>query len=80
MPKHTSNLTHRRNAPPMHPQCDRVGRTARMGRSGAAVALLLPSETTYIELLKLRKIPLTEGEKMEGACRGWWFGVGVVWG
>ena len=33
----------------------RVGRTARMGRAGAALALLLPAEGTYVEFLRLRK-------------------------
>ena len=34
----------------------RVGRTARLGRSGRALALLLPSETSYVDFLRLRKV------------------------
>lgn len=34
----------------------RVGRTARMGRSGSALVLLLPHETTYVDFLKIRKV------------------------
>jgi hypothetical protein len=39
-----------------------------MGRSGAALALLLPSESAYVELLRLRKVPLKEVEKLPGSC------------
>ncbi|GBF93083.1 DEAD-box ATP-dependent RNA helicase [Raphidocelis subcapitata] len=55
--------------PPQDPAAfvHRVGRTARMGRSGAALALLLPSETAYVELLRLRRVPLAETEKLPGA-------------
>ncbi|KAI8465769.1 MAG: DEAD-domain-containing protein [Monoraphidium minutum] len=55
--------------PPQDPAAfvHRVGRTARMGRSGASLALLLPSEAAYVELLRLRKVPLEEGEKLPGA-------------
>lgn len=58
--------------PPQDPAAfvHRVGRTARMGRSGAALALLLPSESAYVELLRLRKVPLTEAAKLEGAPAG----------
>jgi hypothetical protein len=42
-----------------HVRC-RVGRTARMGRSGAAIAYLLPHEATYVDFLRLRKVPLAE--------------------
>ncbi|KIZ03208.1 DEAD-box ATP-dependent RNA helicase 18 [Monoraphidium neglectum] len=41
-----------------------------MGRSGAALALLLPSESAYVELLRLRKVPLKEVEKLPGAPDG----------
>ena len=34
----------------------RVGRTARLGRSGRALALLLPSEASYVDFLRLRKV------------------------
>ena len=40
----------------------RCGRTARMGRSGSALALLTPSELAYVDFLRLRKVPLTEYE------------------
>lgn len=50
--------------PPQDPDSfvHRVGRTARMGRSGSALVLLLPHELPYVEFLKLRKVPLEEGE------------------
>lgn len=38
----------------------RVGRTARMGRSGNALVLLLSHENSYVEFLRLRKVPMTE--------------------
>jgi ATP-dependent RNA helicase DDX55/SPB4 len=44
----------------------RVGRTARMGRSGSALALLLPNESSYVEFLRLRKVPLVEAQPIEG--------------
>ena len=34
----------------------RVGRTARAGRSGAALLYLAPHETTYTEFLRLRNV------------------------
>ncbi|KAL4854012.1 DEAD-box ATP-dependent RNA helicase 18 [Chlorella vulgaris] len=48
--------------PPQDPSAfvHRVGRTARMGRSGDAVVYLLPHEITYVEFLKVRKIPLQQ--------------------
>lgn len=44
--------------PPQAPDAfvHRVGRTARMGRAGAALALLLPHEMTYVEFLRVRKV------------------------
>jgi hypothetical protein len=44
----------------------RVGRTARMGRSGSALALLLPNESSYVEFLRLRKVPLVQTELLQG--------------
>ena len=44
----------------------RVGRTARMGRSGRALLLLRPSEDTYVPFLQLRKVPLTQVEPAPG--------------
>ncbi|KAI7845551.1 hypothetical protein COHA_000842 [Chlorella ohadii] len=38
----------------------RVGRTARMGRSGNAVVYLLPHEASYVDFLRVRKIPLQQ--------------------
>ena len=40
----------------------RVGRTARMGRSGRALLLLRPKEDTYVNFLSLRKVPLLSME------------------
>jgi len=41
----------------------RCGRTARIGHQGAALLLLLPSETSYVEFLKLnQKVALVEME------------------
>ncbi|KAK9867069.1 hypothetical protein WJX84_000018 [Apatococcus fuscideae] len=40
----------------------RVGRTARLGRSGRALALLLPSETSYVDFLRLRKVPMQQAQ------------------
>ncbi|KAM1029002.1 hypothetical protein ACFX13_042279 [Malus domestica] len=38
----------------------RVGRTARMGRQGTAIVFLLPKEETYVEFLRIRRVPLQE--------------------
>jgi len=48
--------------PPQDPSAfvHRCGRTARMGRSGSALAFLTRAELPYVDFLKLRKIPLTE--------------------
>jgi ATP-dependent RNA helicase DDX55/SPB4 len=48
--------------PPQDPSAfvHRCGRTARMGRSGSALAFLTPAEIPYVDFLNLRKIPLTE--------------------
>lgn len=44
----------------------RVGRTARMGRSGSALALLAPNEAHYVEFLKLRKVNMTQAQPRTG--------------
>ncbi|KAJ3385424.1 hypothetical protein HDU92_003065 [Lobulomyces angularis] len=46
--------------PPQDPKSftHRCGRTARIGREGSAVVFLSPKEDTYIEFLKVRKVPL----------------------
>ena len=48
--------------PPQDPSSfvHRVGRTARMGKSGRAMVYLMPHESSYVEFLKLRKVPLIE--------------------
>ncbi|KAG1653913.1 hypothetical protein FOA52_003829 [Chlamydomonas sp. UWO 241] len=48
--------------PPQDPAqfVHRVGRTARMGRQGNALVLLMPHEVSYIEFLRLRKVPVAE--------------------
>jgi hypothetical protein len=38
-----------------------------MGRSGSALALLLPNESSYVEFLRLRKVPLVEAQLLQGA-------------
>ncbi|KAF5839103.1 DEAD-domain-containing protein [Dunaliella salina] len=45
----------------------RVGRTARAGRSGAALLYLSPHETSYVDFLKLRNVPLVPSPQLEGA-------------
>ncbi|CAL8464167.1 g3702 [Coccomyxa elongata] len=50
--------------PPQDPDVfvHRVGRTARMGRSGRALTFLLPHEAAYVEFLRIRKVPMVEEE------------------
>ncbi|KAM9992455.1 hypothetical protein ACTFIY_009888 [Dictyostelium cf. discoideum] len=43
----------------------RIGRTARMGRDGNALIFLSPEEDSYIEFLKIKKVPLVEMVKAE---------------
>ncbi|KAI9333059.1 P-loop containing nucleoside triphosphate hydrolase protein [Zopfochytrium polystomum] len=38
----------------------RIGRTARSGRQGNAVAMLLPSEESYVKVLEEKKLSLTQ--------------------
>lgn len=51
--------------PPQDPNVfvHRVGRTARMGRSGNALVFLLPKEDAYAEFLKIRRVPIEKKEK-----------------
>lgn len=47
----------------------RVGRTARMGRSGDALLLVLPTETEYVDVLQVRGVPMDptdEGPPSDG--------------
>ncbi len=48
--------------PPQDPDAfvHRIGRTARAGKDGSALLYLLPSEDSYIEFLKVKKVPITE--------------------
>ncbi|KAJ3027174.1 ATP-dependent RNA helicase ddx55 [Rhizophlyctis rosea] len=40
----------------------RCGRTARLGREGKAVVFLTPKEDTYVEFLRIRKVPMMNQE------------------
>ncbi|KAL2915583.1 ATP-dependent rRNA helicase spb4 [Polyrhizophydium stewartii] len=47
--------------PPQDPKAfaHRCGRTARLGRRGRAVVFLAPHEDTYVEFMRLRKVPMS---------------------
>ena len=49
-----------------HAFVHRVGRTARMGRSGRALLFLRQREDAYVHFLSLRKVPLVRIEPQEG--------------
>ncbi|XP_057483410.1 DEAD-box ATP-dependent RNA helicase 18-like [Actinidia eriantha] len=55
--------------PPQDPNVfiHRVGRTARLGREGAAIVFLLPKEEEYVEFLRIRRVPLEERKCSENA-------------
>jgi ATP-dependent RNA helicase DDX55/SPB4 len=61
-PQNPSNFVHR------------CGRTARMGRSGNALCLLLPHEDCYAELLANRDVPMTERTRydVDGSAMAEW--------
>ncbi|KAJ3289236.1 hypothetical protein HK104_007647 [Borealophlyctis nickersoniae] len=50
--------------PPQDPKsfAHRCGRTARLGREGKAVVFLSEKEDTYVEFLKIRKVPMAQHE------------------
>ena len=54
--------------PPQDPKAfvHRIGRTARMGRNGIALAYLMPNEDTYVHFLKQKSVPIRETPKLEG--------------
>ena len=57
--------------PPQDPSffVHRVGRTARAGKSGKAVVFLTELESPYQDILKLRKVPLSEISLSESCSR-----------
>lgn len=47
----------------------RVGRSARAGRTGSSLLLLTPKEEAYVDLLQMRKVPLSPlSPEMEDCC------------
>ncbi|KAJ3022257.1 ATP-dependent RNA helicase ddx55 [Thoreauomyces humboldtii] len=48
--------------PPQDPKsfAHRCGRTARLGREGKAIVFLTEAEDTYVEFLRIRKVPMAE--------------------
>ncbi|KAL0487887.1 ATP-dependent RNA helicase DDX55 [Acrasis kona] len=50
--------------PPVDPNSfvHRVGRTARMGKSGTSILFLSKREDNYVEYLQLKKVPIIQGE------------------
>lgn len=48
--------------PPQDPSyfIHRVGRTARMGKEGQSLVILSKSEDTYVEFLKVKRVPVSE--------------------
>lgn len=48
--------------PPVDPSVfiHRVGRTARMGKSGVAIVYLTPQEDEYVEFLKVKSVPIQQ--------------------
>ncbi|RYQ83653.1 hypothetical protein Ahy_B10g102410 isoform E [Arachis hypogaea] len=55
--------------PPQDPNVfiHRVGRTARLGKQGHAVVFLLPKEESYVEFLRIRRVPLQERKCSDNA-------------
>ncbi|KND03357.1 uncharacterized protein SPPG_02400 [Spizellomyces punctatus DAOM BR117] len=58
--------------PPQDPKsfAHRCGRTARLGREGKAVVFLTPQEDTYVEFLRIRKVPMVEHPLISDAEAG----------
>jgi ATP-dependent RNA helicase DDX55/SPB4 len=48
--------------PPTDPAAfvHRCGRTARIGKTGRALVMLLPAEDSYVEFLRIRHVPLAQ--------------------
>ncbi|KAJ1526473.1 ATP-dependent RNA helicase ddx55, partial [Nowakowskiella sp. JEL0078] len=54
--------------PPQDPKAfaHRCGRTARSGRAGSAIVFLGPHETVYVDFLRIRKIPMSRVDLVNG--------------